>query len=99
MSFFDDAVSTAKTVGKTVSKRTEEIIIISRKKLSAIEYENKLEKLYEDLGKIYYLIISDQSSSDEKLSEKVKESVKEIDRLKIELEKIKDEINNLSNNK
>ena len=44
MSFFDDAVDTAKSVGKTVGKRTELLLIISKKKLEAVELENKLDK-------------------------------------------------------
>ena len=95
MSFFDDAFSTARTVGKTVGKRTEEIIIISKKKLSAVEYENKLESLYEDLGKEYYSVLKGSEIDTEKQNEKVKE----IDMITLELEQIKAEISDLLKNR
>jgi hypothetical protein len=92
MSFFDDAVSTAKTVGKTVSKRTEEIIILSKKKLSAIELENKLSSLYEELGKLYFSVLDGDSEPDSRNIE----IVNEIKQVKKDLEEIRIEIGNLS---
>jgi len=92
MSFFDDAVSTAKTVGKNVGKRTEEILIISKKKLSAIELENKLSSLYEELGKLYFSVLD---SVPETSSRNI-EIVEEIKRVKKDLEEIRIEISNLS---
>jgi hypothetical protein len=92
MSFFDDAVSTAKTVGKNVGKRTEEILIISKKKLSAIELENKLSSLYEELGKLYFSVLD---SVPETGSRNI-EIVEEIKKVKKDLEEIRIEISNLS---
>ena len=95
MSFFDDAVSTAKTVGKTVGKRTEEIIIISKKKLTAIELENRLQSLYEELGKHYYSLLNGELETGNRHIE----IVDEIERVTIELDEIKTEISNLSKKK
>ncbi len=95
MSFFDDAVSTAKTVGKSVGKRTEEIIIISKKKLTAIEFENKIENLYEELGKYYFSILNGNIED----SNKKTELKNEIEKATTELETIRIEISNLSNSK
>ncbi|MEI6579597.1 MAG: hypothetical protein WCN92_09075 [Eubacteriales bacterium] len=95
MSFFDDAMFTAKTVGKSVGKRTEEIIIISKKKLSAIEFENKLESLYEELGKLYFSVLNGQPETNNRHNE----IVDEVKRVTIELEEIRIEISNLSKKK
>lgn len=93
MSFFDEAVSTAKTVGKTVGKQTEKILLISKKKLIAIELENKLEKHYEDLGKMYYAVLRAEEPTDKNPVE----IVDEVDRVAAELEEIREEIRALSN--
>lgn len=92
MSLFDDAVSTAKTVGKTVSKKTEEIIIISRKKLQAIELENKLENLYEQLGKRYCAILLGEEADG--LDDSV--FAAEIQKLNEELDAVKKDIDDIS---
>jgi len=92
MSFIDDAVSTAKTVGKTVSKKTEEIIIISRKKLQAIELENKLENLYEQLGRRYYAILHGEEGDGQDDSA----IAAEIQKLNEELAAVKKDIDDIS---
>lgn len=92
MSFIDDAVSTAKTVGKTVGKKNEEIIIISRKKLQAIELENKVENLYEQLGRHYYAILQGEQpdgQDDDTLAA-------EINKLNEELAAVKKDIEDIS---
>lgn len=99
MSFFNDAVSAAKTVGKSVGKRTEENIIISKKKLEAIELENKLSGLYEKLGKIYYL---DFEGTADDLVDDTEDYTEVIDEIKIaisNIEELRTEIANLSKNK
>ena len=99
MSFFDDAVSAAKTVGKSVGRRAEEIVIISKKKLEAIELENKLSGLYERLGKIYYL---DFEGTAEDLAEEPQdhvEIIEDIKRVTICLDVLRAEIEDLSKTK
>lgn len=99
MSFFDNAVSAAKTVGKSVGRRAEEIIIISKKKLEAIELENKLTGLYERLGKIYYL---DFEGTAEDLAEEPQdhvEIIEDIKRVTICLDVLRAEIEDLSKTK
>lgn len=99
MSFFDNAVSAAKTVGKSVGRRAEEIIIISKKKLEAIELENKLTGLYEKLGKIYYL---DFEGTAEDLAEEPQDHVdiiEDIKRVTICLDALRVEIEDLSKTK
>ncbi|NLP47598.1 MAG: hypothetical protein GX345_01480 [Clostridiales bacterium] len=54
MSFFDDALITAKAVGETVGKKAEGLLIISKKKLEIIETENRLSKNFEKLGRLYF---------------------------------------------
>lgn len=92
MSFFDEAVSTAKTVGKTVGKQTEKILLISKKKLVAIELENKLEKHYEELGRMYYAVLR----AEEPTETNPLEIVDEVNRVSVELEEIREEIRTLS---
>jgi len=92
MSLFEEAVSTAKSVGKTVGKKTEEIIIISRKKLQAIELENKLENLYEQLGKRYYAILSGEEATGQDDGA----AAAEIQKLNEELTALKKDIEDLS---
>jgi len=99
MSFFDEAVSAAKTVGKTVGKKTEEILIISKKKLSAIELENKLSNYYENLGKIYF---ADLSGNDNEIIDNIigqEELVINITETIADLKDIREEIAALSNKK
>ncbi|NLX94512.1 MAG: hypothetical protein GXZ02_11845 [Clostridiales bacterium] len=99
MSFFDDAVSAAKTVGKSVGRRAEEIVIISKKKLEAIELENKLSGLYERLGKVYYL---DFEGTADDLMDETEDHADIIDKIKaitVSLDELRTEIENLSKNK
>jgi len=93
MSFIDDAVSTAKTVGKTVSKKTEEIIIISRKKLHAIELENKLDNYYGQLGRRYYAILTGEEAT---AQDEDGAAAAEIQKLNEELAAVKKDIEDLS---
>ena len=96
MSLFDDAVTAAKTVGKNVSKKAEEIIIISKKKLEAIELENKLSDLYEKLGKIYYL---EFEGTAEDLTDENEDHIDVVDEIKTVIDSLKDlraEIENLT---
>lgn len=98
MSFFDDAVSAAKTVGKSVGRRAEEIIIISKKKLEAVELENKLTGLYEKLGKIYYL---DFEGTADDLADEPDDHfdvIEDIKRVTICLDELRMEIEGLSRN-
>ncbi len=99
MSFFDDAVSAAKTVGKSVGKRTEEIIIISKKKLDAIELENKLSRLYEKLGKIYYLDFEGTADDLAEEPDDCTDVVAEINQATASLNELRVEIENLSKSK
>ena len=92
MSFIDDAVSTAKTVGKPVGTKTAEITINSRKKLQAIELENKVENLYEQLGRHYYAILQGEQTDgqdDDTLAA-------EINKLNEELAAVKKDIEDIS---
>ncbi len=96
MSFFDDAVSAAKIVGKNVGKRAEEIVVISKKKLESIELENKLSALYENLGKYYYI---ENEGTAEDLAEDIEEPFQMMDdikRVSMRLDELKTEIENLS---
>lgn len=96
MSFFDEAVSAAKTVGKTVGKKTEEILIISKKKLNAIELENKLSNYYEDLGKIYFSVLGgDDAQIDSNIGEQ-EDLVFNITKTIADLKDIREEIDSLS---
>jgi hypothetical protein len=98
MSFFDDAVSAAKTVGKSVGKRTEEILIISKKKLEAIELENKLNGLYENLGKLYFSDIEGKEGTSAGDTEKYDDIVNDVKKVTIRLDELRIEIEDLSKN-
>lgn len=99
MNFFDDAVSAAKTVGKSVGKRTEEILIVSKKKLEIIELENKLSKLYEKLGKIYYLNFEGTADDLTDDTEDHMDIIDEIKTVTASINMLRMEIENLSKSK
>ena len=54
MGVFEDAVLSAKSLAKAVSGKAEKFIDISKKKLNAAELNNRLEKFYAALGKLYF---------------------------------------------
>lgn len=99
MSFFDDAVSAAKTVGKSVGRRTEDILIISKKKLEGVELENKLSRLYETLGKIYYLDFEGTADDLTDETEDHTDVINEIKTVIVRLDALRIEIENLSRNR
>jgi len=99
MSFFEDAVSAAKTVGKTVSKRTEEILIISKKKLEAIELENKLSNLFEELGKLYFSLLNTNSERGDDDFRGQNDITDEIHKTTCALKELRNEIESLSKSK
>lgn len=92
MSFFDDAVGTAKSVGKTVGKRTELLLIISKKKLEAVELENKLDRLYAELGKNYREVLKGSEDYEEENAE----IAEEIDTTAAGLDAVRSEIDQLT---
>ena len=98
MSFFEEAVSAAKTVGKTVSKKTEELLIISKKKLEAVELENKISKNYEKLGRLYFESVKFESDFSEEEVEDREDIVNETSQLIEKLALLKNELEELSKN-
>lgn len=98
MSIIDDALSAAKTVGRTVGKKTEELLIISKLKLNAIELENKLSNQYEKLGKIAYRKsvgeLEDVEEAEE-LADDEEDIIEEINELSAELEETLRELEEL----
>lgn len=93
MNLFENAVQTAKTAAKTVGKKAEEVLDLSKRKLAMSETEGKLEDAYCELGEVYYSVLKNEATD----SGRAEELVSEIDDLKSQLEAIREEIARLTN--
>lgn len=65
MGLFEEAVQTARSAAKTVGKKAEEVLELSKRKFAASEIEEKLEEAFSELGKIYYSVLKDEAFSHE----------------------------------
>lgn len=93
MGLFENAVQTARTAAKTVGKKAEEVLDLSKRKLAMSETEGKLEDAYCELGEVYYGVLK----SGETNLAGAEELVNEIDELKSQLEADREEIARLTN--
>lgn len=79
----EDASSAAKLIAGVVTKKTQEVIDYSKKKLSVMEIENELSQHYTLLGKYCYArLYAELEQKDE-----IRQTVLEISRLNGELKK------------
>lgn len=92
MEFLDNAVTKAKEVFDVACKKTGEAVTIQKQKFDIGTEENKVSKLYEKLGKIYFESFKDTQVENEEMSgliEEIKEKNKKIELLKEEINTLK----------
>lgn len=93
MGLFENAVNTARSAAKTVGKKAEEVLDLSRNKLSISELENKLEASYTSLGMLYYNYLENGTTD----PEKEQALVREIDGIHAAVRELKENINEMRN--
>ncbi len=93
MGLFENAVNTARSAAKTVGKKAEEVLVLSRNKLSISELENKLEASYASLGMLYYNYLENGTTD----PEKEQALVREIDGIHAAVRELKENINEMRN--
>lgn len=93
MGLFENAVNTARSAAKTVGKKAEEVLDLSRNKLSISELENKLEASYASLGMLYYNYLENGTTD----PEKEQALVSEIDGIHAAVRELKENINEMRN--
>lgn len=87
MGLFEDVVINAKSALNVVGKKAGKIVDVSKLKISAVEIQNKISKLYEELGRCAY-----KSFKDGKELSCVEEYAKKIDALKEEYVSVDEKI-------
>ena len=88
MDFFDDAVSKDKEVFGVAKKKTEDVVTTQKQKFDIASMENKLEKDYSALGKLYFKIVENEEIEDENVKsivEMIKEKNQKITEIKEEM--------------
>lgn len=93
MDFLDNAVSKAKEVFDVAYKKTEEAVNTGKQKFDVAAIENKLNKDYAKLGKIYYALIKDS----EDLKGETLKIKTAIDEKNAKIEELKQQINDTKN--
>ncbi len=93
MGLFENAVNTAKSAARTVGKKAEEVLDLSRNKLSVSELENNLENSYAALGMLYYNYLENGVTD----REREQALVQEIDGINASIRELKESINEMRN--
>lgn len=93
MSVFEEFLVGAKSVFNKAGKKAEKVIGFSKLKIGNAEVRKKISKLLEKLGKLTYESAKGKPYSDVE----VKLLVKEVDKLKLEEEKLKKRISEIRN--
>ncbi len=76
MDFLDNAVNKAKEVFDVAYQKTNEAVNLGKQKFDIAATENKMDKDFMALGKIYFSLIEDMEIEDEKTRELV-EAIKD----------------------
>ena len=95
MGVFEDVVSKAKTAADYATKKTGEIVEVTKLKINASEVEGKIKKELLELGKKVYSASKEETDC----TEFVKEKADSIDKLHAELEEIHKNIAELRSEK
>ncbi len=93
MDFFENAVSKAKEAFDVACKKTNEAVSTQKQKFDVASLENKRDKDYAALGKLYFEAIKDTEID----SDEIKALVEEIKSKNEKIKEIKDEINAAKN--
>lgn len=88
MGVFEEVVVNVKSAVDAVSKKTGELVGVSKLKINEAEINGSIKKIYEKLGELIYENIKSSKSVDDNSEE----YIKKIDELKLQLESIKGEI-------
>lgn len=81
--FFGNAVEKTKAAFDIVVKKTDEVITSGKHLIDIASLENKLKKLYEELGKLYYKSVTDEEDISEAISSKVDEVKKKEEEIEL----------------
>lgn len=92
-SLFDTFFEKAKDVADVATKKTGEIVEISKHKLESVKINNEIEKLYQKLGNSVYSMIKGGYDN----HELVEGLTEEIDELIMRLEAVNEKINDMKN--
>lgn len=95
MSNLNNVINKTKQLINMASKKTGDVVEISKLKMDKVNKGAELQKLYENLGKSCYL----EFKSDVKQTEEMKEIIGNIEKLESDIKKIDDSIIILKNNK
>ena len=93
MGLFENEINNARSAAKTVGKKAEAVLALSRNKLSISELENKLEASYASLGMLYYNYLENGTTD----PEKEQALVREIDGIHAAVRELKENINEMRN--
>ncbi len=86
--FFDNAAKKAKAAFDVACKVTEDVVTSGKQKIDIASMENKLKKLYEQLGKLY---MKSRKENSEELVSAIDAKVEEVEHMEAELSKAKSE--------
>lgn len=92
MGLFENAVMTARSAAKTVGKKAEEVLDLSKRKLAISELDSKLEDAYCALGEVYYRVLKEETLADDD----AQKLVSEIDEIKSQIETEREELAKLT---
>lgn len=95
MGVLEEVVSKAKTAADYATKKTGEIVEVTKLKITASEVEGKIKTELLELGKKVYNAAKEQTDCTEYVTAKVEA----IDKLNVELEKIHDSVAELRSEK
>ena len=93
MEFFDNAVNKAKEAIDIACKKTNEVVSTQKQKFDVASIENKRDKDFEALGKIYYEMVKDTEIEDGAIKDLVVEIKDKTEKIK----SLKEEINSVKN--
>lgn len=91
MSFFDELLSTTKSVASTAGKKGDDAVKFSKLKLKAAQINSEIKDKYTKLGEMIYVM----AKSDEKHTEEFDLMVEEIDALYAKRDEVKAAIDEL----
>lgn len=92
-SFFDAFVEKARDVADAATKKTGEIVEISKYKLESVKINNEIEELYEQLGSAVYSMVKGGYDN----PELIEGLTEDIDELMMNLDALNEKINDMKN--
>lgn len=88
MALFDNVVEKTKDIAEVAYKKANDVVDISKLKLSESDIKRNISKEYEKLGKIVY----NAKKTDTDIEDMIKDSISEVDTLYSKLNEIKEQI-------